>query len=98
MNKHLFFPILTVDDKSRADTVPGRTCDDDWCFARCSQPKLSSAEEMKAKLLQLLLTHSHSLLIESGCPIEKVCTVVLLANDILQCTYLYLLSTETSLL
>lgn len=37
----------------------------------CSKAKLSSADEVKGRLLQLLLNQSQGLLINSGCPIEK---------------------------
>lgn len=37
----------------------------------CSSVKTSSAEEVKEKLLQLLLNQSHSLLATAGCPIQK---------------------------
>ncbi|XP_041361222.1 uncharacterized protein LOC121377339 [Gigantopelta aegis] len=36
-----------------------------------SHPKPSTAEEVKEKLLQLLLSQSHSLLNQSGCPINQ---------------------------
>lgn len=47
------------------------------CFARFSHPRLSSVEEMKEKLLQLLLTSSQSMLMDTGCPVEKVCRLPL---------------------
>lgn len=39
--------------------------------SRCSRPKISSGNDVKEKLLQLLLTQSQSLLIGAGCPIEE---------------------------
>ncbi|GAB6028437.1 hypothetical protein CHUAL_002598 [Chamberlinius hualienensis] len=36
-----------------------------------SRPKVSTANDVKEKLLQLLLTQSHSLLVEAGCPIDE---------------------------
>lgn len=41
-------------------------------FLLYSSTKLSSTDEIKGKLLQLLLTQSQGLLMSSGCPIEKV--------------------------
>ncbi|CAI9728642.1 dve-1-like isoform X1 [Octopus vulgaris] len=36
-----------------------------------SQPKLNSTDDVKDKLLQLLISQSHGMLLNSGCPIEK---------------------------
>ena len=40
------------------------------CF---SQSRFGAMEEVKEKLLQFLLQHSQTVLLSSGCPIEKVC-------------------------
>ncbi|XP_025091359.1 uncharacterized protein LOC112562349 isoform X4 [Pomacea canaliculata] len=70
--KPLAFDIITDNKLSTVDDILGELTNSATLRIRLSsQPKLSSAEEMKEKLLQLLLTQSHSLLIESGCPIEK---------------------------
>ncbi|KAJ8322230.1 hypothetical protein KUTeg_000701 [Tegillarca granosa] len=42
-----------------------------WKFSLDSKSKLSTTDEVKDKLLQLLLTQSQGLLVNSGCPIEK---------------------------
>ncbi|EEC00262.1 conserved hypothetical protein, partial [Ixodes scapularis] len=42
------------------------------CFGRCSRPKPNVVNDVKEKLLQVLLAQSHSLLLSSGCPIDQV--------------------------
>lgn len=37
------------------------------------RPKSSLIQEVKDKLLRLLLIQSHSLLLRSGCPLDTVC-------------------------
>lgn len=43
-------------------------------FTIYSKAKISSVDEVKGRLLQLLLNQSQGLLMNSGCPIEKVST------------------------
>jgi hypothetical protein len=47
-------------------------CFGHFIFTIYSKTKLSSADEVKGRLLQLLLNQSQGLLMNTGCPIEKV--------------------------
>lgn len=45
-----------------------------------SQSRLGAMEDVKDKLLQFLLQHSQTVLLNSGCPIEKVGLVLILSD------------------
>ncbi|XP_069106867.1 homeobox protein dve-1-like [Argopecten irradians] len=68
----LTFEVITNDDKATLEDIWGELTQVATLRIRLSsQSKLSSTDEVKSKLLQLLLTQSHGLLLTSGCPIEK---------------------------
>ncbi|XP_060068151.1 uncharacterized protein LOC132548313 [Ylistrum balloti] len=68
----LTFEVITDDDKATLEDIWGELTQVATLRIRLSsQSKLSSTDEVKSKLLQLLLTQSHGLLLTSGCPIEK---------------------------
>ncbi|KAK3088085.1 hypothetical protein FSP39_014495 [Pinctada imbricata] len=70
--KPLSFDIITSDKNASLDDILGELTQVATLRIRlCSQTKVSSAEEIKGKLLQLLLTQSQDLLLKAGCPIEK---------------------------
>ncbi|XP_021365208.1 mucin-12-like [Mizuhopecten yessoensis] len=68
----LTFEVITDDEKATLEDIWGELTQVATLRIRLSsQSKLSSTDEVKSKLLQLLLTQSHGLLLTSGCPIEK---------------------------
>ncbi|KAJ8322372.1 hypothetical protein KUTeg_000843 [Tegillarca granosa] len=70
--KPLLFDVITNDTKATIEDILGELTQVATLRIRlCSKSKLSTTDEVKDKLLQLLLTQSQGLLVNSGCPIEK---------------------------
>ncbi|XP_062617371.1 uncharacterized protein LOC134279048 [Saccostrea cucullata] len=70
--KPLNFESITDDNKCTIEDILGDLTQTAKLRIRlCSTAKLSSTDEIKGKLLQLLLTQSQGILMSSGCPIEK---------------------------
>ncbi|KAL8572493.1 hypothetical protein ACOMHN_005639 [Nucella lapillus] len=69
--KPLSFDVITDDKDATIDDILRELKEYTLRIRLSSLPRLSSVEEMKEKLLQLLLTTSLSLLMDNGCPVDK---------------------------
>ncbi|XP_070209552.1 uncharacterized protein [Littorina saxatilis] len=69
--KPLTFDVITDDKSATIDDILRELKEYTLRIRLSSQPRLSSVEDMKEKLLHLLLNSSHSLLMDTGCPVEK---------------------------
>ncbi|XP_071142879.1 homeobox protein dve-1-like [Mytilus edulis] len=68
----LTFEAISNNSKSTVEDILGELTQVAKLRIRlCSKAKISSVDEVKGRLLQLLLNQSQGLLMNSGCPIEK---------------------------